>query len=205
MVLSTPSGYCIGGLETFRPLLSLLPLASWFFCGFATYNSQEVPPLLCINCLPSKLLPYAYNSTFQHVGGNLLVYSISDSHHQRLVVIDLWQLVTWCFRSYPWSTPLLYAIKKCKDTNSKKYLTYITYPFLPSTLNTITVQHKIFESFNHIPLKSHTKYLHIFPFLPSLSKESFPYPTQLSIESFHLLPFLYPPSPHTTHKAHIDP
>ncbi len=43
--------------------------------------------------------------------------------------------------------------------------------YLPSTFaSRIETQHKIFKSFNALPLKSHTKYIHIYPFSHILQK-----------------------------------
>jgi hypothetical protein len=42
---------------------------------------------------------------------------------------------------------------------------------LPSTLaNRIETQHEKLKSFNHLPLKSHTKYMHISPSLTHFTK-----------------------------------
>jgi hypothetical protein len=35
------------------------------------------------------------------------------------------------------------------------------------------MQHKRLESFNHLPLKSHRKYINLSPFLPSFFKGEF--------------------------------
>ncbi len=143
-------------------------------------------------CFPLEFMPSAYNNTFQHVRGDLLVCSFFNSHHQGLIATFLWQPVVWCSRGYPWVTPLLCPRK----TNSRKYPTYLTCPILPSIFNIITMQHKGLKSFNLIPLKSHTKYVHLSPLFPSLSKEnSFPYPTQFFNASPHPQPLPLSPFP----------
>jgi len=121
------------------------------------------------------------------------------SHHQGLAAPLLWQTLVWCSRGYPWLTPLLSILERIHryQLHEVSYLHNIPYPILLPTLSTITMQHKIMKSFNNLPLKLHTKYIHISLFLTSLFKESFPYPTQISNEFLH--PLRLPLSPFPTY------
>jgi hypothetical protein len=105
----------------------------------------------------------------------------------------------------PMVNPIFSILEKCKEINSKEHPTFITYPIITCTLSTITMQHKWLESFNYLPLKSHTKYVQFFSFFLSLSKEGFTY--SHTTFSYHFFIFSQPlsHSPHTTYKAHIDP
>ncbi len=114
IVPSTPSRYCLRGLQTFLPLLSFLPHAYRSYGGFTCHLQPLRKPsstmYLITNCFLFELLHSAYNNTSQPARNNLLVYSLSNSHHQRLVATLLWQPIVWCSKSYPWLAPLLFVL-----------------------------------------------------------------------------------------------
>jgi hypothetical protein len=121
--------------------------------------------------LSSYLLPTTM--PFSLSGDNLIFYSSFNSHRPRTNCYSLVAANSLVLQRLPMVSPLLFVLNKCKEFNSMKHPTYITYFILPFTLSITTMQHKIFESFNHLPLKSHTKYVHFSSILPSLSKGEF--------------------------------
>ncbi len=129
---------------------------------------------------------------------NVVDVTSSNSHHPRTGYYPPMVASSLVFQKLTMVSSLLSILDKCKDINSRKHPNYVTYSILPSTLSTITMQHKRLKSFNHLPLKSHTKHVHL-----SLKKVLY-IPHKSLINPLIFSHFFYPPSPHITHKAHVD-
>jgi hypothetical protein len=149
------------------------------------------------------LLPTIVFSNLQR--GNLIVCSSFDSHHPEIGYWPPMATSSLVLQKLPMFNPILSIVNKCRDIGFKTHPTYIIYSTLPSTFSTKTMEHNRFESFNHLPLKSHTKYVHLSSFLPHFPRKVFHRPHKFLMNPFIRSYFLYLPSPHTTHKAHIDP
>jgi hypothetical protein len=146
------------------------------------------------------------NNTFQPIGGNLLVRSLSNSHHRGLVVNLLWQLVAWCSRGYPWVAPLLSILEKMERYQLEKifYLHNMPYSTFHIQYNNNATQ--VIRVLQPSSIKNHPPSMYFF-FHSSLHspRKVLHIPQKSLMHAFIFSHFLYPPSPHTTHKAHIDP